>query len=60
MMYFEPSKREEALKLASNSTLIHVWNDRSSKIWNKVGTNNAYQVTAEKNCPLVYGSSKYF
>lgn len=60
MMYFKPNKLEKTLKLAENSTLIHVWNDRSSKIWNKVGTNNAYQVTAKKNCPLVYGAAEYF
>lgn len=60
LMYFGPIAREETLELAKNSTLIHVWNDRSSKIWNKIGINNAYQVAAEKNCPLVYESSVYF
>ncbi|XP_031639230.1 lactosylceramide 4-alpha-galactosyltransferase-like [Contarinia nasturtii] len=60
MMYFDVGKLNETLELSMNSTIIHVWNDRSSHIWNKVGTNNAYQVIAAKNCPSVYESSEYF
>lgn len=59
-MYFEPEDLDEALETMKDSSIIHVWNDRSSKIWNKIGTKNAYQVTAERKCPLIYGSSEYF
>ncbi|XP_031632002.1 lactosylceramide 4-alpha-galactosyltransferase-like [Contarinia nasturtii] len=60
MMYFDVDKLNKTLELSKNSTMIHVWNDRSSHISNKVGTNNAYQVIAAKNCPSVYASSEYF
>lgn len=59
-LYFEPDKLNEALKMIENATVIHVWNDRSKNIWNEVGINNAYQVVAEKHCPLVYFDSDYF
>lgn len=60
MLYFEPTKVNEGLERSKNSTLVHVWNDRSASIWNKVGTNNAYQVIAEHKCPIVYTASEYF
>lgn len=59
-LYFEPDKMDEVLKIIENATVIHVWNDRSKDIWNKIGGNNAYQVVAERNCPLVYFDSDYF
>lgn len=59
-LYFEPNDRDEALKLTKNATLVHVWNDRSKDIWNKIGTNNAYQVLAAKYCPVVYSECEYF
>ncbi|XP_031631936.1 lactosylceramide 4-alpha-galactosyltransferase-like [Contarinia nasturtii] len=59
-LYFEPEDLNKALKLCENSTVIHVWNDRSKDIWNKVGIENAYQVIAAKNCPLVYYDSEIF
>lgn len=60
MMYFDTEKLNETLERTRNSTLIHVWNDRSKSIWNPVGTKNAYHVLAEKNCPRIYHSNKYF
>lgn len=61
IFYFQPEKRDEVLKLIENSTIIHVWNDRSKHIWNKKnGPKNAYQVTAERNCPFVYSESVLF
>lgn len=59
MLYFDTEKLDEALEMARNATLIHVWNDRSKSIWNPIGTKNAYHVLAEKNCPRIYHSSKY-
>lgn len=58
-LYFEPDKLHEALVLTQKSTIIHVWNDRSKDIWNKIGTNNAYQFIAERKCPIVYRNSDY-
>lgn len=60
MQYFEPADLNETLEKTKNSTVIHVWNDRSKNIWNKVGTTNAYQVIAKEKCPNVYNSSEYF
>lgn len=60
MMYFDTQKLNEALEITRNSTLIHVWNDRSKNIWNPIGTKNVYHVLAEKNCPRIYSSSTYF
>lgn len=60
MLYFDPDKLNEALEITRNATLIHVWNDRSKSIWNRIGTKNAYQVLAEKHCPRIYQSSTYF
>lgn len=59
-LYFEPEKFEDTMQRIENATIIHVWNDRSKNIWNKVGINNAYQVVAERNCPLVYFDSDLF
>lgn len=58
--YFQPDKLNDTLKLTENATVIHVWNDLSKDIWNKIGINNAYQVIAERNCPLVYFESDNF
>lgn len=60
MLYLFPDNLEQVLELSKNSTIIHVWNDRSKKFWYKTGTNNAYQVIAEKNCPNVYKNCTYF
>lgn len=56
MLYFEPNKLDEALQLTRNATMIHVWNDLSRKIWNKIGTNNAYQVIAKKSDDTIPGA----
>lgn len=58
--YLDPEKLDEVLELAKNSILIHVWNDMSKKHWFKIGTRNAYQVIAHKNCPNVYRNSTVF
>lgn len=60
MMYFDANKLNETMELVKNTAMVHVWNDRSRLVWNKVGTNNAYQVIGARNCPLVYGSSEFF
>lgn len=59
MMYFDPEQLHEALEIARNASVIHVWNDRSKSIWNPIGTKNAYHVLAEKYCPAIYHSSTY-
>lgn len=59
-MYFDSHGVNETLELVEHSAAIHVWNDRSKNIWNKIGTNNAYQVIAQSKCPLVYSNSVYF
>lgn len=60
MLYFDPDKLMEAIELTKTSSIIHVWNDRSKTIWNKIGTKNAYQVIAEQKCPSIYKASEYF
>lgn len=62
LLYFDANQTEHTLKLAMNSTAIHVWNDRSYNIWNKTGgdNTNAYQQIAAEFCPDVYSASKYF
>ena len=58
--YFLPEKLDETLNIVNHSTVIHVWNDKT-KYWTyKVGTHNAYQVLAERHCPLVYFDTDSF
>lgn len=57
---FDPAKANETLQLLTDKPLIHIYSSRSREKVYKVGTNNAYQILAKKNCPLVYSSTKYF
>lgn len=58
-MYFDIDNFNETVKIMENSTIIHVWNDKSKTMWHEVETKNAYQFAAKNNCPLIYGSSEY-
>lgn len=60
MLYFDASKADQALNATKNAHVIHVWNDRSKSIWNRVGIKNAYQILAKQKCPAIYNSSEYF
>lgn len=57
---FDPAKANETLQIISDKPLIHIYSIQSREKQYKVGTNNAYQILAKKNCPLVYGSTEYF
>lgn len=57
--YFNSTYTNETLNTIVNSTLIHVWNDRSKNTRIECGTNTTYEVIAAKHCPTVYGSSDY-
>lgn len=59
LWYFDSTFTKDALAASENSTLIHVWNDRSKNTRVEFGTNTAYELIAEKNCPIVYSTSDY-
>lgn len=57
--YFNSTYTSETLQTVVNSTLIHVWNDRSKNMRVECGSNTAYELIAKHNCPTVYSSSDY-
>lgn len=57
--YFNSTLTSKTLEAIKNSTLIHVWNDRSKNTRLQPGSNTAYELVAEKNCPIVYSSSDH-
>ncbi|KAJ6636680.1 Lactosylceramide 4-alpha-galactosyltransferase [Pseudolycoriella hygida] len=55
--YFNNTFTLRTLRISANSTLIHVWNDRSKNTMVEFGSSTAYELLAEKNCPIVYSTS---
>ncbi|KAG4066882.1 hypothetical protein HA402_012949 [Bradysia odoriphaga] len=59
LWYFNATFTKSTLRASEDSTLIHVWNDRSRNTRLELGSNTAYELTAEQNCPMVYSTSDY-
>lgn len=59
LWYFNSTFTQDALEASRDSTLIHVWNDRSKNERIEFGSNTAYELIAEKNCPIVYSTSDH-
>jgi len=53
-LFFDESRRDEALKKVEGSYGVHLWNKMSSQEKIIVGSKQAYGLLAEKYCPRVY------
>lgn len=59
--YFDGTSTKSTLNVTKDSFAIHVWNKLSTNEIIEVGSNVAYGIIAEKNCPRVYrASGKFF
>lgn len=59
--YFNRDSTKSTLDMTKDSLAIHVWNKLSENEMIEVGSNVAYGIIAEKNCPRVYrASGKFF
>lgn len=59
--YFNRDSTKSTLAMTKDSLAVHVWNKLSKDETIEVGSNVAYGIIAEKNCPRVYrASGKYF
>lgn len=59
--YFNRKATKSTLDVTKDSLAIHVWNKLSTNEIVEVGSNVAYDVIAQKNCPRVYRAcGKYF
>lgn len=59
--FFDKNMTNEVMELTKSSIGVHLWNKFSHQEIIRVGSNVAYELLAEKYCPMVYQScGEYF